>query len=80
MNEWLNIINITNIVNGLSYLSRRLGLSLPHAPMKSGHMTMRLLKSMSLSEAALARTVTLLSNRPDDTSRNVDEEQNDVMP
>ena len=59
------------------------GLSLsplPHAPMKSGHMTMRLLKSMSLSEAALARTVTLLSNRPDDTSRNVDEEQNDVMP
>ena len=48
--------------------------------MKSGHMTMRLLKSMSLSEAALARTVTLLSNRPDDTSRNVDEEQNDVMP
>ena len=54
--------------------------SLAHAPMKSGHMTMRLLKSMSLSEAALARTVTLLSNRPDDTSRNVDEEQNDVMP
>ena len=48
--------------------------------MKSGHMTMRLLKSMSLSAAALARTVTLLSNRPDDTSRNVDEEQNDVMP
>ena len=59
-------------------------LTVPLHAMKSGmnpgHMTMRLLKSMSLSEAALARTVTLLSNRPDDTSRNVDEEQNDVMP
>ena len=43
-------------------------------------MTMRLLKSMSLSDAALARTVTLLSCLPDDTSRNVDEEQNAVMP
>ena len=43
-------------------------------------MTMRLLKSMSLSDAALARTVTLLPCLPDDTSRNVDEEQNAVMP
>jgi hypothetical protein len=43
-------------------------------------MTMRLLKSMSSSPAALAEIVTLLSCAPDDTSRMVDDEQRTVMP
>ena len=48
--------------------------------MNPGHMTIRLLKSTSASPAALARTVTLLPKWPEDTRRNVDDEQNAVMP
>merc|ERR1719226_477649 len=48
--------------------------------MNPGHMTIRLLKSTSASPAALAKTVTLLPKWPEDTRRNVDDEQNAVMP